>query len=67
MVFFMTTKFLDSQESDVSLPAATVGIKSYQRGKKQVISIGHIHIWVVFRKFQTIFGQVCKKPHFQYS
>ena len=42
MIFFMTTNFLDSQESDVSLLAATVGIKSYQRGKKQVISIGHM-------------------------
>ena len=39
MIFFMTTNFLDSQESDVSLLAATVGIKSYQRGKKA----GHIH------------------------
>ena len=38
MMIFMTTNFLDSQESDVSLLAATVGIKSYQRGKK-----GHIH------------------------
>ena len=42
MIFFMTTKFLDFQESDVSLLAASVGIKSYQRGKKQVISIGHV-------------------------
>ena len=42
MIFFMTTNFLDSQESGVSLLAATVGIKSYQRGKKQVISIGHM-------------------------
>ena len=41
MIFFMTTNFLDSQESDMSLLAATEGIKSYQRGKKQVISIGH--------------------------
>ena len=39
MMIFITTKFLDSQESDVSLLAATVGIKSYQRGKKA----GHIH------------------------
>ena len=38
----MTTNFLDSQESDVSLLAAFVGIKSYQRGKRQVISIGHM-------------------------
>ena len=42
MIFFMTTDFLDSQESNVSLLTATVGIKSYQRGKKQVISIGHM-------------------------
>ena len=34
MIFFMTTNFLDSQESDVSLLAATLGIKSYQSGKK---------------------------------
>ena len=42
MIFFMNTNFLDSQESDVSLLATTVGMKSYQRGKKQVISIGHM-------------------------
>ena len=40
MIFSMTTNFLDShQKSNVSLLAATVGIKSYQRGKKA----SHIH------------------------
>ena len=35
-------QFFGFPRSDVSLLAATVGIKSYQWGKKQVISIGHM-------------------------